>query len=519
MSVATATIHDHLADLLGRHQLWPPELASRLVARAVQLNKWLGQVAIDDNLVSERELTQVLAEETDLPVADLSQAVPDPTALARLRVAVCREHLVVPLGLQGQTLQVAVANPLEPSLQDLLAREVRGPVAMQVAPLKQLLSAVDLWYRDFVAPIATESAPVVEDVEEPPTLAYLLTLMTEKRASDLHLAVGQPPLLRVNGDLAPVPGPILRPQHTQSLLFPILTDRQRAQFDEHQELDLSHSVPGTGRFRVNVFRQRGSVGAVLRAIPTEIPTLDSLSLPPVVKTLTTLPRGLVLVTGPTGSGKSTTLAAMINEINHAQRTHIMTIEDPVEFLHRPVLAEINQREVGSDTESFVAALRHVLRQDPDVILIGEMRDLETIAAAITAAETGHLVFATLHTNSAAQTIDRIIDVFPSGQQAQIRSQLANVLEAILTQVLVQTADGHGRCCAMEILLANMAVRSLIRDAKIYQIPNTIEVSAKQGMQTLDQALKQLVLDKRTTPEQAVAKSSSPEDFQQLLSMG
>jgi twitching motility protein PilT len=274
-----------------------------------------------------------------------------------------------------------------------------------------------------------------------------------------------------------------------------------------------------GRFRVNVFRQRGSVGAILRAIPAQVPTLKGLRLPRVVAELTRRPRGLVLVTGPTGSGKSTTLAAMVNEINHQRRAHVVTVEDPVEFLHTSALSEINQREVGTDTESFSTALRYVLRQDPDVILIGEMRDLETISAAVTAAETGHLVFATLHTNSAAQTIDRIIDVFPTGQQGQVRSQLANVLEGVLTQVLVPTANGKGRCCAMEILLATAAVRSLIRDAKVHQVTSVIEVNGKAGMQTLDQALKKLVCDCAISLDEAAARCTDPEAFRALVRMG
>jgi twitching motility protein PilT len=258
------------------------------------------------------------------------------------------------------------------------------------------------------------------------------------------------------------------------------------------------------------------MGAIFRSIPTEVPTLDHLNMPPVVKELTNLPRGLVLVTGPTGSGKSTTLAAMINEINRTRRCHIVTIEDPIEFLHRHQKSEINQREVGADTESFTAALRHVLRQDPDVILIGEMRDLETISAAITAAETGHLVFATLHTTDAAQTIDRIIDVFPPDQQEQIRNQLSTVLEAILSQTLMPKLDGRGRCCAQEILIATSAVRNLIREGKIHQMASVLQAGSKVGMQTLDQALRALVTEGKVALEEAASKSSTPEDFRRLV---
>jgi twitching motility protein PilT len=475
------------------------------------------------------------ARDEETTQVDLQTMKPDAKALACLPEELCRQHLIVPLRIDGETLTVAATGPMEEGLRMQLARASGRTLVVRAAPMLQLITVVGEWYRS-VSPSNSEEvaptpvAPVAQVVEQPAastvkvvgevlSLDALLAEMMARQASDLHITVGLPPLMRVHGELTPFSGPALTPQQTEALVLPILSPRQREQYGSHQEMDLSHSVAGTGRFRVNVFRQRGSVGAIFRSIPMQVPTLESLNLPDVVQQLTTLPRGLVLVTGQTGSGKSTTLAAMINAINHTRRTHIMTVEDPIEFLHPAHLAEINQREVGADTESFVAALRHVLRQDPDVILIGEMRDLETIAAAVTAAETGHLVFATLHTNSAAQTIDRIIDVFPSSQQGQIRSQLANVLEAILTQVLVPTVEGTGRRCAMEILLANTAVRSLIRDAKIHQIPNIIEVSGKLGMQTLDQALKQLVMDKQVTLEQALAKSSSPEDFKRLLAMG
>jgi twitching motility protein PilT len=272
------------------------------------------------------------------------------------------------------------------------------------------------------------------------------------------------------------------------------------------------------RFRVNYHRQRGSMGAVFRTIPMEIPTLDKLTMSPVVREFTQRPRGLVLVTGPTGSGKSTTLAAMVEEINRTQRTHIVTIEDPVEFLFNNKLSIVTQREVGADTESFGTALRHVLRQDPDVILIGEMRDLETIATAVSAAETGHLVFATLHTTSAAQTVERIIDVFPPHQQEQIRSQLSNVLEGIVCQTLLPNLDGRGRSCAQEILVCTAAIRTLIRDSKAHQITSVIQASAKYGMQTLDQALKTLVLQRKVSLEEAVKKASNPEDFKALVAM-
>ena len=350
------------------------------------------------------------------------------------------------------------------------------------------------------------------------TIDQLLLHMLQHRASDLHLAVGSPPMMRVDGELASMPFPILNPSSIQTMIYAVLNDVQVTEFERKWELDFAYSIPRVSRFRVNVHRQRGSVGAVMRTIPDETPTLDKLRMPPIVREMTGRPRGLVLVTGPTGSGKSTTLAAMIDEINRTKRSHIVTIEDPIEFLHKNKMSVVTQREVGADTESFAIALRHVLRQDPDVILIGEMRDLETIAAAVTAAETGHLVFATLHTTSASQTIERIIDVFPPHQQEQIRSQLSNTLEAIFTQTLLLNIDGHGRSCAQEILIATPAIRNLIREGKVHQMHSVMQASAKYGMQTLDTALKQLVLARKVTLEQAILKASNPEDFKALVAM-
>ncbi|MBE9565234.1 MAG: type IV pilus twitching motility protein PilT, partial [Proteobacteria bacterium] len=288
--------------------------------------------------------------------------------------------------------------------------------------------------------------------------------------------------------------------------------------EETHELDFAYSIAGLSRFRVNVHRQRGTIGAVFRAVPVDPPSLEGLGMPDVLKTFCAKPRGLVLVTGPTGSGKSTTLAAMIREINVTRRRHIVTVEDPIEFLHRNEKSIIIQREVGSDTKSFTAALRHVLRQDPDVILIGEMRDLETIGAALTAAETGHLVLATLHTTSAAQTVDRIVDVFPPHQQEQVRVQLSTVLEGIVCQTLLPFADGKGRTCAQEILIATSAIRNLIREGKTHQMPSVLQSSAAEGMQTLDQALKVLVKSSKVTPQVAMSLASNPADFEMFMRM-
>jgi twitching motility protein PilT len=345
----------------------------------------------------------------------------------------------------------------------------------------------------------------------------LLAGIETLHASDLHLTAGSPPLVRVNGVLAPLEdAPAVTAEETQQLLYQILSTEQQKRLEVERQIDLSYALSGVGRFRVNVFFQRNAVGAAFRLIPHKIRTLEELGLPPVLQKLTERPRGLVLVTGPTGSGKSTTLAAMIDEINRTRAAHILTIEDPIEFLHRHRKCLVNQREVGSDARGFADALRGALRQDPDVILLGEMRDLETISTALTAAETGHLVFATLHTRGAAATIDRIIDVFSSEQQAQVRAQLAAALEGVVTQALLPTADGRGRVAAMEIMLPDYAVRNLIRQRKLEQMYSVMQTGTARGMQTLEQSLAELVQRGTVTTEVAVESSSYPEQLLDLL---
>jgi twitching motility protein PilT len=347
------------------------------------------------------------------------------------------------------------------------------------------------------------------------TIDILLRKMMEKTASDLHLAVGSPPIFRIDGKLIPENSEPLSSSVLQEMIYSILDFGQREKFEKEKELDFSYSVPGLSRFRGNILLQRGTMGAVFRAIPPRALSLKELGFT-FLEPFCLKPRGLVLVTGPTGSGKSTTLAAMIDYINETQAVHIVTIEDPIEFLHKNKKSIIRQRELGSDTLSFANALKHVLRQDPDVILVGEMRDLETIALAITAAETGHLVFGTLHTTGAAQTVDRIVDVFPPHQQQQIRIQLSGILEGIISQTLLPKASGSGRVCAMEILVATPAIRSLIREGKNQQIPSMIQTGGQLGMQSLDTALKNLVQNGIVTFEEAMAKASNPEEFKRLL---
>src|SRR5512139_1249380 len=341
------------------------------------------------------------------------------------------------------------------------------------------------------------------------TLPEMLQKTIQAGASDLHLTTTVPAQIRVDGRLRPIDDHNLTPSDTKRLAYSVMTDGQKHQFEEKWEIDFSFGIKDLCRFRANVFNQRGSVGAVFRVIPFEIKGFKSLNLPAVVEKLCDKPRGLILVTGPTGSGKSTTLAAMIDKINSERHEHILTIEDPIEFLHSHKSCIVNQREVGSDTHSFADALRVALREDPDVVLIGEMRDLETVESALRIAETGHLTLATLHTNSAATTINRIVDIFPSNQQPQIRAQLSMVLEGILCQSLIPRANGNGRCMAMEILIPNSAIRNLIREDKIHQIYSAMQTGQEKfGMQTFNQSLAQLVLTRQISVENALAKSSA-----------
>jgi len=350
--------------------------------------------------------------------------------------------------------------------------------------------------------------------------ADVITRMTEERASDVHLSPGFPPAMRIRGRIVPLEeyGPML-PQQTRDTVYSLLNDDQRKRFESRKQLDLAYAVPGVARFRVNCFFQRGSISAAFRRIPVEIPKLEELGLPAVLEDFTRKPRGFILVTGPTGSGKSTSLAAMIDIINREREEHILTIEDPIEFLHQHKRCVVNQREIGADAEDFSLALTSALREDPDVILVGEMRDLETMRTALTAAETGHLVFATLHTQSTAQTIDRIIDIFPAEQQSQVRMQLSIGLQGIVTQQLMPTADGAGRVVACEVLVPTPAVRNLIREGKTHQIYSTIQTSGALGMQTMDAHLAQLVRMERITRELAMQRASVPEELKRLIGPG
>jgi twitching motility protein PilT len=351
-------------------------------------------------------------------------------------------------------------------------------------------------------------------------LHQLLKAMIEKGASDLHITTSSPPQLRIDGKLHPLKVPPLAPPETKQLCYSILTDAQKHKFEENNELDLSFGVRGLSRFRANIFMQRGAVAGAFRSIPYKIKTFEELGLPPVISELAKKPRGLVLVTGPTGSGKSTTLATIIDKINTERAEHIVTIEDPIEYLHPHKSCLVNQREVGADTSGFKTALKYILRQDPDVVLIGEMRDLETIEAALTVAETGHLAFATLHTNSCVQTINRVVDVFPPYQQAQIRAQLSFVLEGVLSQTLIARANGPGRALALEIMVPNAAIRNLIREDKIHQIYSQMQIGQEKfGMQTMNQSLASLYARRLISMDDALGRSSDVDELRNLINQG
>lgn len=388
-----------------------------------------------------------------------------------------------------------------------------------------------------VAPVQAPAQPAAEPAARPATPARdraqrrgmgqekqegdlpideILTEMVRLGASDVHLTTGTTPMVRINGSLKALDGfGQVMPEGLRRTLYAFLTQKQREKFETNLELDLSYSVRGLARFRVNLYQQRESIGAAFRVIPYEIKPLEALGVPAVVGTFAGLPRGLVLVTGPTGSGKSTTLASIVDLANRTREDHIMTVEDPIEFLHRHKKCVVNQREVGQDTHSFANALKHVLRQDPDIILVGEMRDLETISVALTAAETGHLVFATLHTQDAAQTIDRVIDVFPSHQQSQVRTQLAGAIQGVVCQTLAKRSDSPGRAVATEVLVATPAIRNLIREGKTHQIYSAMQAGAKQGMHTMDQHLSELVKTGKITYETGLEKCHHVEDFNRL----
>jgi len=498
-----------LGESLVNKRLLSRDTLEELLIEETKSSVPLAKLLVGAGHVTDADLLQIVAEQLGIDYVNLEQTIVQPDALNRLDAATARKLFAVPISADDREVVVAVADPFTTNLRETLETACGSPVTIAIATKR----SIDRLLADYFTLDGPEPVEIIEEVH----LNDLLKILMERAGSDLHLTAGTKPQIRVNGQLEPLDAfDMMMPAELRRMIYGILTAEQRQRLEEHRELDCSHPVPNHGRFRVNVFFQRDSVGAVLRAIPNEIMSPAALGMPDVVSSLASLHRGLVLVTGPTGSGKSTTLASIVNLINEERAVHIMTIEDPIEFLHKHKKAVVNQREVGTDTFSFNDALKHVLRQDPDVILVGEMRDLETISAALTAAETGHLVFGTLHTQSAPQSIDRVIDVFPSHQQSQVRVQLGSSLQAVVSQQLLPTSDGKGRTVAVEVMIATAAIRNQIRDGKVHQIPSAMQSGSKHGMQTMDQALADLVQRGVVTRELAFERCSDPEGLKHLL---
>jgi twitching motility protein PilT len=509
--------------LVDRHVLSRDDLESA-IDEAERTNQALPAVLLRLGLVGSKDLTAALADQMGIRFVDFLDTPIHQEAPETLTPDMARKWLAVPVDFEDHKLVVTFAEPADDDALKAIGQATSYEIIPAVSDRSELIRAIDMIYGSAGdTPGEQSHVSVVEDPSahlDELHINDLLELVLQWGGSDLHLTSGSPPVIRVHGDLRPV-GELapLNASQIRQMVFTILTQRQREKFEDEFELDTSYALPGKGRFRVNVFLQRDSVGCVMRAIPYEIVDFDRLGIPPAVKTWAYMPRGLVLVTGPTGSGKSTTLASLIDIVNRERSVHIMTVEDPIEFLHQHKRSLINQREVGEDTHSFDAALKHVLRQDPDVILVGEMRDLETISTALTAAETGHLVFATLHTQDAPQSIDRVIDVFPAHQQQQVRVQLAAALQGICTQQLIPTTDGRGRAVATEVMVATPAIRNLIREGKVHQIYSMLQAGGKYGMVTMDMSLAHLVRSHRISLDVALERCSNEEDIRRLIQGG
>ncbi len=530
-----ATASRRVGEFLVERNVLSPDVLEAVLAREEAEGRPLTAILAGEGLVGEADLLAAIAHQVGHRFVDLSTIVIPPSLHQAIPAVLAQRHLAIAIGMEADEMVVAFEDPSDQAKVSAIAAAV-GPVRPVLATRTELAKAVRAIYgsrdeaRDGEAIEVTvdqgvgtngstvaHQQPADPDLEDSIQVNDLLGIVLDMRGSDLHLAAGAHPAVRVDGSLVMLTEyPVLTGVDIRRMMYSILTQRQREKFETELELDISHALPGVGRFRVNIFLQRNSVGAVMRAIPFEIVPFDLLGLPPSVAAFAELPRGLVLVTGPTGSGKSTTLASVIDIVNRSKAHHIMTVEDPIEFLHRHKTAVVNQREVGEDTHGFAQALKHVLRQDPDVILVGEMRDLETIQTALTAAETGHLVFGTLHTQDAPQSVDRVIDVFPSHQQSQVRVQLASSLQGVVTQQLVPRADGAGRVAAIEVLVATPAVRNLIREGKTHQIYSSMQAGQQYGMQTMDQSLANLVQARTIDLEMALTRCANQDDLLRLL---
>jgi twitching motility protein PilT len=506
--------------LVDRHVLSRDDL-EQAIEESERTRQALPSVLLQLGLVGSKDLTAALAEQMGLRFIDFLETPIHQDAPETLSGEMARHYTAVPVDFEGHKIVVAFPEPADDEALLAIGNATSFEVIPAVADRAELVRAIDMIYGPATGTSELEQAALAvvgdEALGEELHINDLLDLVIQWGGSDLHLTSGTSPVIRVHGDLRPVNElPILNGSQIRQMVFSILTQKQREKFENELELDTSYALPGRGRFRVNVFLQRDSVGCVMRAIPYEIVDFDRLGIAPAVKTWAYLPRGLVLVTGPTGSGKSTTLASLIDIVNRERSVHIMTVEDPIEFLHMHKRSLINQREVGEDTHSFANALKHVLRQDPDVILVGEMRDLETISTALTAAETGHLVFATLHTQDAPQSVDRVIDVFPAHQQQQVRVQLAAALQGICTQQLIPTIDGAGRAVCTEVMVATPAIRNLIREGKVHQIYSMLQAGGKYGMVTMDMSLAQLVRSHRISLDAALERCANEDDLRRLL---
>ncbi len=535
--MVTTNVDRKLGELLVERRLLSRDDLESHLATVGSTGEALPHVLLAAGGVEQSDLLRVVSDQIGVGFVDLGASdvpEPEPRALHAIPRALAEELTVLPLRLEVDgTMVVATDNPLDEKRLEALRTVLNGEVQAQLAERSALQKAIGRAYDALTVPDRKPEVPSTEGAGSAPeapedarrslngpdgesrlTVADLLATLAERKGSDLHLSVGSPPMMRIDGELQPLEEcGKLNPSQLRKMIYAILTGRQREELEENLELDLSFPMRGIGRFRANVFFQRDSIGAVLRAIPNQIVPLDELGIPPIVAGFAQLRRGLVLVTGPTGSGKSTTLASIIDLINTSRSCHIMTLEDPIEFTHRHKNSMVNQREIGSDTRSFSAALRHALRQDPDVILLGEMRDLETISTAITAAETGHLILATLHTQDAPQSVERMIDVFPSHQQRQVRVQLANSLQAVVSQQLLPRADGKGRVAAVEVMIATGAIRNLIREGKVHQIRTAMQSGGRFGMETMDGSLAQLVKTGAIDYETAFEHARDPDGFE------
>jgi twitching motility protein PilT len=501
--------------LVERHVLSRDDLERALQA-CEAAGEPLPAALLREGLVGSKDLTAALALSLGVRFVDFQDTPVHQDAPTLVPAEVARDHQALAVDFEGTKLVVAFAEPADDQALSAVGAATGYEIIPAVADRLELARAIEQVYGSSVPTEA--SRDVLRDLNgEELHVNQLLEEVLALRGSDLHLTAGTHPVVRVHGEMRPLTDfPVLNGSQIRQMVYSVVTQKQREKFENELELDTSYTLPGKSRFRMNLFLQRDSVGCVMRAIPYEIAEFDKLGIPPAVKGWANLPRGLVLVTGPTGSGKSTTLASLVDIINRERSVHIMTVEDPIEFLHQHKRAIVNQREVGEDTHSFASALKHVLRQDPDVILVGEIRDLETISTALTAAETGHLVFATLHTQDAPQSIDRIIDVFPAHQQQQIRVQLAASLQGICTQQLLPTLDGHGRVAACEVLVATPAIRNLIREAKTHQIYSMLQAGGKLGMVTMDMSLSKLVRSHQITLDVAREYCANDEDLRRLM---